>query len=170
MRGHRFIRCAGLAFAALLVPALAWSQPPVESGPIAIVVPADSPVQRLDAESLALIYRRKKLLWDHGRRVVPVNLPADHALRLRFSRAVLGATPESLEAYWNQQYFQGLLPPHVLASEAAVGRFVAGTANAVGYLPACALPAGLRAVLLIDADNRVLPPDAAIDLACPSPP
>lgn len=170
MRGRRFIRCAILAFAALLVPVVAWSQPAIESGPIAIVVPADSPVRRLDAESLALIYRRKKLLWDHGRRVVPVNLPADHALRLRFSRVVLGATPESLEAYWNQQYFQGLLPPHVLASEAAVSRFVAGTADAVGYLPACALPAGLRAVLLIDADNRVLPSDAAIDLACPSSP
>jgi DNA-binding transcriptional LysR family regulator len=62
-----------------------------------------------------------------------------------------------MEDYWNQQYFQGVLPPHVLASEAAMQRFVAQTPQAIGYLPYCQVDAQLRVVLLIGSGGRVLP-------------
>ncbi|MGQ0619317.1 MAG: hypothetical protein ACT4QA_05275 [Panacagrimonas sp.] len=130
-----------------------------EAAWVAVVVPA-ALTESLDADQIALIFRRKKVYAEDGGRFQPVNLPADSPLRRRFSRAVLRQSPEALEDYWNQQYFQGVLPPHVLASEAAVLRFVSSTTHAIGYLTACAMEPSLRALLLIDADGRVLPPSA----------
>ena len=113
---------------------------------------------RLDGRALSLIFRRKQIYAEDGGRWQPVNLPADHALRRQFSRAVLGGSPETLEDYWNQQYFQGLLPPHVLGSEEAVLRFVASTPDAIGYVAACHDGAGLHTVLVIDPDGAVRAP------------
>lgn len=108
-------------------------------------------------DTLMQIFKRKKLLWRGGGRIVPVNLPADSALRRQFSVQILKQSPEALDDYWNQQYFQGVLPPHVLASEAAVLRFVAQTVNAIGYLSACSVDDGLRVLMLIDPDGNLLP-------------
>jgi len=116
---------------------------------IAVIVPVGE-TGTYSAREIALIFQRKKLYADDGGRLVPVNLPADHAMRDRFSRAVLGLRPEAMEEYWNQQYFQGVLPPHVLGSEEAMLRFVAGTTHAMGYAGACYAESGLRTILLID--------------------
>lgn len=156
---------------AALMMALSWLLPVSAQGqsapPIAVIVPAAA-TESLQPAELALIYRRKKQFWSSGARVLPVNLPADSAVRQHFSEAVLGDAPEQLEEYWNQQYFQGVLPPHVLASEAAVQRFVSETRHAIGYLPFCAPREGVRVVLVIDAAGRVLGPDTRID--CPEAP
>lgn len=135
---------------------------------IAVVVPATLE-DRVDGRALALIFRRKQLFAPDGGRWQPVNLPADHPLRRQFSRAVLGATPESLEDFWNQQYFQGLLPPHVLGSEQAVLRFVASTPHAIGYIAACHDDAGLRTVVLIDPEGALREPREAPPCAAESP-
>lgn len=154
-----------LAGAFLLPPRAAGAQTPW----IAVVVPAGDAVETVNERTVSLIFRRKALYAADGSRVQPVNLPADNPLRRRFSQALLGTSPEGMEDYWNQQYFQGLMPPHVLASEAAVDRFVDATAHAIGYLSACAVGARLRIVLVIDPDQRVLPPTAmpACDAASP---
>ncbi len=115
----------------------------------------------LDSAALARIYRRRTQVDGEGRRYIPVNLPADQPLRRRFSRAVLGAEPEALDAYWNQQYFLGVTPPHVLGSEAAVSRFVAGTPLAIGYRSACPDDGAVRVILLIDPAGALHPPGAA---------
>lgn len=136
-----------------------------DSPALAVVVPAADVVEKLDVDALALIFKRKKVFWDNGARIVPVNLPADSALRRQFSRVVLLQSPAGLEDYWNQQYFQGVLPPHMLASEAAVLRFVSSTAHAIGYLSACAIDSSVSVLMVIDAEGRVLPPGSAP--ACP---
>lgn len=152
---RRWLVCACTLACALLLPA-AHADDPV----IAVVVHPAADTGTLDAETLAQIYKRRRLYWRSGARIQPVNLPPDHALRRRFSLAVLGQAPEALDEYWNEQYFHGVLPPHVLASEDAVARFVRGTAQAIGYLGYCALGDGLRVVLTIDAAGRIRPPDA----------
>ncbi|MGQ0501287.1 MAG: hypothetical protein ACT4P0_01570 [Panacagrimonas sp.] len=129
-----------------------------EAPTIAVVVPATAAVEELDVNDLALIFKRKKVFWNSGARIVPVNLPADSAIRRHFSRAVLQQSPAALEDYWNQQYFQGVLPPHMLASEAAVLRFVASTAHAIGYLSACAVDTSVSVLMVIDAEGQVRPP------------
>lgn len=130
---------------------------------IAVIAPVQRGPVSFDADDVSLIYKRKKLMWPDGRRIEPVNLPADHPLRRRFTESVLRLTPEAMESYWNEQYYHGIRPPHVLASEAAVLRFVAGTRNAIGYLPYCSMDERVRAVLLVDAEGRVLPADTPVD-------
>lgn len=120
-------------------------------GLIAIITQAVPPQNVLNLEELARIYRRKKLFWEDGAKVIPVNLPADHPLRRRFSQLVLGMLPEDqkLDEYWNAQYFHGIAPPYVLASEDAVLQFVVTTPGAVGYVSAAAVNAKVHVLLYL---------------------
>lgn len=169
MRLVLFVRGLRLAIAASL-PAL---MPGIAGGddgvPIAVIVPLEVAAEAFTANDLALIYRRKKQFWSDRGRILPVNLPVGSSVRQRFSRVALGESPEELEDYWNEQYFQGVLPPHVLASEAAVLRFVAETKNSVGYLPYCGVDVGegVRVVLVIDAKGQIVGPKTSIDCSAP---
>ena len=116
---------------------------------LAVIVSASSTPDPPSKEDLARIYRRQKLLWADHTRIVPVNLPADHPLRRSFSRLVLGALPEELDAYWNAQYFHGITPPYVLTSEEAVLRFVATTPGAIGYVSATAVNGQVSVLLYL---------------------
>ena len=105
--------------------------------PVAVVVPAGS-AHRIDsALQLAQVYRKKVQRWPDGQRIDAINLPAQDPLRRSFSQVVLGVLPEQLDAFWNEMYFQGVLPPKVLNSPEAVLRYIAATPAAVGYVPSC---------------------------------
>lgn len=144
----------------LLLPAAVRAAPPV-SPVLAVVVPVARGTEMPGRQELALIYKRKKLFWRDGRRIQPVNLPADHPLRALFSRSVLGSSPEALQEYWNEQYFHGVRPPHVLASEAAVLRFLAETPEGIGYLAACAPDDQVSVIAYIGAGGEWLPSSPA---------
>lgn len=137
--------CAGLA-----APTLAASG----EGAIAVIV-APSQGKSIKKADLALIYKRKKLFWPDGKRIQPVNLPAASALRRMFSQAVLGASLEALEAYWNDLYFHGISPPFVLSSEEAVLRFVAETPEAIGYVSYCSVASRAKVVFVITPTGRI---------------
>ena len=122
-----------------------------------IVVSADN-ADAPSADEIALIFKRRKLFWSNGARIQPVNLPADHPLRQHFARTLLHLSAEAQEEYWNEQYFHGVLPPHVLASEAAVRRFVGDTQTGIGYVSACESGANLRVVLQVTPDGHLEPP------------
>ncbi|HNZ57237.1 MAG TPA: hypothetical protein PKL58_07745, partial [Methylophilaceae bacterium] len=61
-----------------------------QARPIAVIVQNDEEANKLAAEDLSLIYWRKKQYWQGGLRIHPVNLHAEHPLRLNFSKVVLG--------------------------------------------------------------------------------
>ncbi len=134
--------------------ARAWS----ETEPLAIVVAADRASEPVDSETLALIYMRKKSRWSDGDRIQPVNLPASDPLRERFSEAILKLRPAALEDYWNEQYFHGILPPHVVQSEIAMALFIAQTDGAIGYLRYCTLSSGLKVLLVLTPEGQLVPP------------
>ncbi len=140
---------------AILLTLLGWAaaMPMAQAGSLVVVTGQGSSFESLDRERLAQIYRRKRLFWDRHTRAIPVNLPADDPLRMAFSQAVFGVPPEALLDYWNRQYFQGVAPPHVLQSQAAVKRFVRDTEGALGYLPACATREGLRVLLVLEVEG-----------------
>ena len=123
---------------------------------LAIIVPADLAVKRLSASELSLIFLRKKLYWPNGKRMRPANLPTQHDLRQRFSQRVLGSLPETQTEYWNEQYFHGVSPPHVVNSQEAMLRYVADTPGAIGYVDACAVDGRVRVVAWIDIDGSWL--------------
>jgi len=122
--------------------------------PIAVIV-TPGHGKGLKKEELALIFKRKKLFWNDGSKVQPVNLPASNPLRREFSQAVLGSSPEELEKYWNDVYFHGISPPFVLSSDHAVVQFVAETPGAIGYVPFCSVDAHVEVALVISANGHV---------------
>jgi hypothetical protein len=103
--------------------------------PIAVIVGPRSPVTHVSVDDLRELYLRRRRVWPDGRRAIPINLPADHPVRERFSRLVLGRATQDLVAYWDARYFEGITPPTVLPSPAAIRAYLAAEPAAVGYVP-----------------------------------
>jgi len=108
---------------------------------------------------VAGIFARKRQLWRDRSSILPVNLPASHPLRRNFSRWVFDKTPEEMQDYWNDQYFHGVVPPPVLASEEAILRFVAATPGAIGYVSLCVVDRRVEVLAVVQ------PPDGAAPCA-----
>jgi hypothetical protein len=102
--------------------------------PIAVVVGSSSPLRSVSVDELRDVYLRRQRVWTDGSSAVPVNLPADHPLRVAFSRRVLGRGPVDLESYWRRLYIEGLRPPLVLRTGQAVCAYVAVELSAIGYV------------------------------------
>lgn len=148
MRAHR-LAC----IAALTLLALAASCPATGADAVRLVVIA-SAAQPLklapDRDTLRNIYLKKIFIDDDGRRLIPVNLPPGTPLRALFASRLIGMGEAQLADYWNRQYFQGVSPPYVLASQQAVVRFVATTPGAIGYIASCHLDDRVRVLLVVD--------------------
>lgn len=114
-----------------------------------IVAPTVAPTMALGLDDLALVFRRRRQFVGNVR-AEPINLPAQSPLRRFFSQQVLRKTPEELEDYWREMYFNGIFPPFMLASEEAVIRFVAATPGAIGYVSMCAVDRRVAVVLVLE--------------------
>ncbi|MEK9825954.1 MAG: hypothetical protein VW548_04850 [Methylotenera sp.] len=124
-----------------------------ETSPLAVVVssnPQLGSVPQLTARELTQIYWRKKQYWQGGARIHPVNLHAEHPLRILFSKVVLDSLPSEQADYWNGLYFHGTTPPYSVQSEEAVLRYVSSTKGAIGYISACSLDERVKPLLWID--------------------
>ena len=121
---------------------------------IAVVVGRNQAPAAALSQTLVLgIFARKRQLWGDHSAIVPINLPIAHPLRRNFSRWVFKKTPEEMQDYWNDQYFHGVLPPPVLASEEAVLRFVASTPGAIGYVSVCSVDKRVEVVALVQGPD-----------------
>lgn len=134
------------ALTCLLFPAASMAS---DQAVIAIIVANDQATKVISLPELKLIYWRKKDYWANGKRMHPVNLPAENSLRMQFSKRILGSLPNTQNDYWNGLYFHGTSPPHVVNSEEAVIRFVSETNGAVGYVEACNLDVRVKAIAFI---------------------
>ncbi len=123
----------GLLLASTTTPA------PAADAPFIVVAHPGSAVSTIDRAELDRIYRRVRRYWPDGTRILPVNAPFDSDLRKDFSRLVLRSGIDQLIAFWNRQYFQGILPPPILRSDAAVLAYVGQTPGAIGYVRSSAL-------------------------------
>lgn len=116
---------------------------------VAVITAEPAPQLTLDRDTLRNVYLKKIFVDRKGQRLVPVNLPPESALRVAFIHTVIHLPDGQLEDYWNRQYFQGVSPPYVLASQQAVVRFVAATPGAVGYVATCHVDSSVRVVLML---------------------
>ncbi len=147
-------RAAAWALASWLASAGAVAGEPA----IAVVVGrAQAPAAALSQTLVLGIFARKRQLWDDRSPIVAVNLPAASPLRRNFSLWVFKRSPEDLQDYWNDQYFHGVLPPPVLASEEAVLRFVASTPGSIGYVSACSVDKRVEVVAWIASPDGAAP-------------
>ena len=137
------------------MPGASAADLPPERAQIAVVVGTSSEARDIDVDTLREIYLRRRRVWPSGRRVMPVNLPADHPVRDVFSRRVLGRDTRDLVGYWNRRYLEGVQPPLVLKTPQAVCAYVAVEPDAIGYVPAGEVdePA-CRVLLLLPGPER----------------
>jgi ABC-type phosphate transport system substrate-binding protein len=106
--------------------------------------------EALDVRDIASIYLRKRRFWDDGAPIIPLNREAGSTLREAFSRRIFGTGSAQLSAYWNEQYFHGVMPPATLSSSQSMKRFVAQELNAVGYVELEAADASVRVAMILD--------------------
>ncbi len=124
-----------------------WFQP--APAPDIVLVSRKAPGEVVSERTAARVFLKERLFWKDGSRIVPVNLPPDHAARQTFSRAVLRRERRELVAYWNEQHFNGVNPPVVLESEEAVKAFVRQVEGAVGYIRRDQLEPDLMVLLVV---------------------
>lgn len=117
---------------------------------IAVIVGERSVVTRISVDDLRELYLRRTRLWPNGTRAIPINLPPDHPARARFSQLVLSRSPQDLVSYWNARYFEGITPPLVLPSAAAIRAYLATEPAAIAYLPSEEVQDGCRVVLVLE--------------------
>ena len=127
-----------------------------ETDVIAVIMPKTSKIQKLEKGELSLIYLRKKLYTSEGNRIIPINLTSSHIVRKQFTSIVLGGLPEAQSEYWNEAYYHGITPPHVVASEDAAVKFVEITPGAIAYINACKLTDMVKPVAWISATGIFL--------------
>lgn len=127
-------------------------QPPLT--PIAVVVGRDSFIKEITKGELREVYLRHQRVWPNGSRTIPVNLPPSSPLRERFSRAVLGRGTQDLVGYWRDRYSDGVSPPAVLTSPAAIRTYLTVESAAIAYLPATEVDASCRVLLVLDAPEQ----------------
>ena len=136
-----------------------------ENPVLAIVLPAGQALKSPTASEISLIFMRKKLFWPNGKRIRPANMPVNHPWRIMFSNQLLGSLPVSQNDYWNELYFHGVTPPHVVNSAEGMLRYVAETVGSIGYVDACLVDARVKAIgwLSQTGGYHETPPD----FACP---
>jgi hypothetical protein len=67
----------------------------------------------------------------------------------------LGGAPETQAEYWNEAYYHGITPPHVVGSEDAAIKFVEITPSAIAYINACKLTDGVKAIAWLAYDGSM---------------
>lgn len=117
-----------------------------------VVVNLANPLRSAPRGDLERIWRRTTSFWPNGTAVIPINLPGAEPLRGDFQEKVLRSSNEELAQWWNRAYFQGVAPPVVLQTGAAVKAYVALTPGAIGYIPAAEADATV-AVVEVDLDR-----------------
>jgi hypothetical protein len=122
---------------------------------ILIVMGQSYAVEKLSIKQLENIYRRKTQLNQVGERWNPINLSASDRLRAAFAQKIYQEPSEVMEAYWNTQYFQGIMPPYVVNSVEGMLRMLETTPGAIGYLLPCQLDKRVRVVLKLTVNESL---------------
>lgn len=112
----------------------------------AIVVVAHPGMRKLDVATVERIYTGRVVELD-GQPVLPVNLPPQHPLRLRFLKEFVQRDEPGYLAYWTVRRYVGKgAPPREVGNSAEVLMHVLNTPGAIGYLEESDLPPGVNVV------------------------
>lgn len=126
-----------------------------ESLKIVLIAAPQAPRLAFDRYTLRNVFLKKIFVDRGGQPLIPVNLPAGSPLREAFAREVIHLPGTQQDDYWNRQYFQGVSPPYVLASQEAVVRFVAATPGAIGYVTPCYVDSSVRVVFELSLPSAI---------------
>ncbi len=133
-----------------VVVALAWltASPATAADELELaVIVHPSRAAALTTETVKRMYLKRQRFWDDGHPIVAINQEVTTPAREAFTRLVFGDEAVRLPAYWNEQYFHGVMPPIILGSEEAVMRYVASRPDAIGYVDARHVDASVAVAL-----------------------
>lgn len=132
-----FLALAGLAFAA--------------QAQVVVVVNPKSAAGSMTADQVASIFLGKSNTLPSGAAAVAVDQPESAAVREQFYTKVTGKSSAQVKAAWSRLVFSGkATPPKELGSSAEVKKFVAGNADAIGYIEKSAVDGSVKVVLSVD--------------------
>ncbi len=100
-----------------------------------VVVHTDNLVEELSCSDLEKIYLKRKLTWEDGTRITPVDQQAGSPVRELFSRAVFQKPASALKRYWQRMIFTGKgTPPLEVTSDREVLECIVTNPLAIGYI------------------------------------
>ncbi|NOT86101.1 MAG: hypothetical protein HOP02_15265 [Methylococcaceae bacterium] len=123
------------------------------SDEILVVMGQAYAIEKISVKQLANIYRRKTIINPTGERWNPINLSSNDPLRIAFAQKIFQQPPDVMEAYWNTQYFQGIMPPYSVNSVEAMLRVLETTPSAIGYILPCHLDGRVTVVLKLTVSD-----------------
>ncbi|HET9620221.1 MAG TPA: hypothetical protein VFP84_02560 [Kofleriaceae bacterium] len=123
---------------------------------IAVIVYSDN-TTALSASDLEDMFRRRKLAWPDGERVIPLNAVPESELRKQFDRVVLGMSPEEVARYWLDQRIRGAgSAPREVGDVFLTLKLIGRLKGAIGYVPGDADRRGVRTVAWIRDGKLVM--------------
>jgi hypothetical protein len=117
---------------------------------VLVVVSSESKVTNISLSKL-----RKLFGGDNRSSLIPLNRPNGTTARVIFDSVVLGLSPEQVGRYWIDRKIRGEKgSPRKIRSRKIVLGILARHPEAIGYVRAGDLPAGVRAVLVGGFSNE----------------
>jgi ABC-type phosphate transport system substrate-binding protein len=118
---------------------------PAHAEDLVVVVHPDNTENPTRAQ-LAAMFTTRMQSWNGGTRVVPLNFPPRHEVRINFDRSVLQMSPDEVARYWIDRKIRGgNPPPKAVESAQLICRLVAKLPGSVGYVPR-SLAEGVRVI------------------------
>lgn len=116
--------------------------------PYRIVVNAANPAGSVSKEKLAAYFLKKETRWGDGTKIAVVDRNPGAAVRVAFSKSVLGKDVAAVKSFWQRQLFSGReTPPAELDSDREILEFVAKSPGGLGYVsPGTDLGTGVKAL------------------------
>ena len=105
--------------------------------PLAVIVNKDNPVNDLSLLEIKMIYHDETTQWPGGEKITVYDLSLKSQERARFSEAVIGKSPNEVEAEWANKTITNTAKnqPVTLKSKALVLYKIKKDKNAIGYVP-----------------------------------
>ena len=123
-----------LALALVLGPSLAGQ---TDEPIFKVVIHTDNPSTELPANKVDKMFLKKLKRWDHGVRVMPIDLDASSPVRKSFTRTIHGKSVTAIKSFWQRIIFSGRgVPPPEKSSEEDVLEYVRANPGAIGYVAA----------------------------------
>jgi ABC-type phosphate transport system substrate-binding protein len=128
--------------------ALGASATSASAGELAVIVNPKNPTAAMTADQVEQIFLGKTTSIPGGGTASAVDQADNSPVRDEFYQKASGKTAAQVKAIWSRLIFSGKsTPPKEVASSADVKKFVAGDANAIGYIEKSAVDASVKVVL-----------------------
>lgn len=122
-----------LLFLGMLAGVWAEEEKPVRR--IAIITHRDNAIEELSKSEIVRMFRKRKTVWEEGKRCVPIDQSGDSAIRTQFSKLVMGKTVDEMKRYWMQEMMTGnARPPISLRNSVTAKKYVAKLKGSISYV------------------------------------